>query len=138
MTGIPRRTAAALQSRPFRRLLATRLASQFGDGAFQAYLVAQIVFLDPERQGTALGVAKAFALLLVPFSLIGPVAGVLIDRWPRRHILTLVPLLRAAALAGLLSAGGEGPSLYGLSLFIVSTYRLYLTTLTTVTPLLVG
>ena len=68
-----------------------RYASQFGDGLFQAFIFARLVFLNTDKQSTAASVAKAVALLIVPFSLIGPFAGVFIDRWSRRLILVWTP-----------------------------------------------
>src|SRR5690606_39469052 len=70
----------------FRRLFATRLASQFSDGVYQAGL-AGYVFFSPEQHTTAGEVAAAFAVLLLPFSIVGPWAGVFIDRWARRQVL---------------------------------------------------
>src|SRR5439155_47952 len=63
-------------------------------------------FLSVES-GTAAAVAKAFALLVIPFSLVGPATGVVIDRWSRRRILAVTPLVRAAAALGLLLAAGQ-------------------------------
>ena len=88
-------TRDALRHPDFRRLLGTRLVSQTADGFLQAALVASIAF-SPERQNTAAGFAAASAIVIIPFSLIGPFAGVFIDRWSRRRILVIAPLLRAA------------------------------------------
>ena len=77
----------------FRRLFAVRLTSQAGDGMFQVGL-ATLFFFSPESAGTATGVAAAFAVLLLPFTVVGPWAGVLLDRWRRRQVL-LVGNLRA-------------------------------------------
>ncbi len=55
------RARAALASPDFRRLLAARLISQIADGLFQAYLVAQLVFLNPEKNATLRGIAEAYA-----------------------------------------------------------------------------
>ena len=137
MTGSRERARAALASRDFRRLLGARLTSQFADGLFQAYLVAELVFLDPDRQGTALGVAKAFALLVIPFSVVGPFAGVLIDRWSRRAILFTTPAVRTLAAVALVPVGGEGPLLYALALVVLSLNRFFLATAAAVTPSLV-
>ena len=74
-----------------RALVAGRLLNQLGDGFYQAFLVAQLVFLDPEKQGTALGIAKAHgakrAILLpvsAPFhcSLMQPAAAVMAEALP--------------------------------------------------------
>ncbi|MEY9843223.1 MFS transporter [Streptacidiphilus sp. MAP5-3] len=82
-----------LTLRGFRRLLATRLLSQLSDGVFQAALAAFVVF-SPERQPTPAAIASAFAVLLMPFCLVGPFAGVLLDRWRRRQVLVHGNLLR--------------------------------------------
>src|SRR5579875_4186977 len=85
-------------SRPgFRRLLTSRLAGQFGDGVFQASLAGAVLF-NPERQATAADVAAGFAVLLLPYSIVGPFAGVLLDRWWRQRVLVWANLLRAVAV----------------------------------------
>ena len=131
------RARAALGSRDFRFLLATRLLSQAADGLFQAFLVTQLVFLNPERNSTAAGVARAYALLIIPFSLIGPLAGVLIDRWSRRRILTLTPLTRALGALVLIPIPGAGAALYAPTIAIVSVNRFFLATAGAATPSLV-
>lgn len=97
---------ALLRLRGFRRLLATRLLSQLADGAFQAALAAYVVF-SPERQPSPTAIASAFAVLLLPFCLIGPFAGVFLDRWRRRQVLVkgnLLRLLLCLATAALVAA----------------------------------
>ncbi|MFD7507818.1 MFS transporter [Streptomyces sp. NPDC059853] len=78
----------------FRRLLTVRLLSQFSDGAFQVGLATYVVF-SPEQQTTPADIAGAMAVLLLPYSLLGPFAGVLLDRWRRRQVLLYGNLLRA-------------------------------------------
>lgn len=65
------------------RLLAVRLTSQLTDGVFQAALIGGVLF-NPERHADPLAAALGFAVLLVPYSVIGPFAGALLDRWDRR------------------------------------------------------
>jgi MFS family permease len=79
----------------FRRLLAVRLLSQLSDGVFQVALAAYVVF-SPEKQTSPGAIASAMAVLLLPYSLLGPFTGVLLDRWRRRQVLLLCNLLRAA------------------------------------------
>lgn len=83
-----------LRFQGFRRLLAVRLLSQGADGVYQVALAAYVVF-SPEKQTSAVAVASAMAVLLLPYSLVGPFAGVLLDRWRRRQVFLYGNLLRA-------------------------------------------
>ncbi|MDT0389204.1 MFS transporter [Streptomyces dubilierae] len=83
-----------LRFQGFRRLLAVRLLSQGADGVYQVALAAYVVF-SPEKQTSAAAIASAMAVLLLPYSLVGPFAGVLLDRWRRRQVLLHGSLLRA-------------------------------------------
>ncbi|MGW7606049.1 MFS transporter [Streptomyces sp. NPDC054766] len=84
-----------LRFQGFRRLLGVRLLSQGADGVYQVALATYVVF-SPEKQTSAASVASAMAVLLLPYSLIGPFAGVLLDRWRRRQVLLYGNLLRTA------------------------------------------
>jgi MFS family permease len=126
----------ALANPGFRRLFAVRIASQFGDGVFQASLAGAVLF-DPERQANAADVAAAFAVLLVPYSLIGPFAGVLLDRWWRQRVLVLANLARAVAVLGVaaeIAGGTAGPPLYASALVIISLSRFLLSALGAALP----
>ncbi|MFM9379208.1 MFS transporter [Gordonia sp. VNK21] len=81
------------------RLLAVRLTSQISDGAFQSALAFSILF-NPDRHTDPLAVAGGFAVLLLPYSVIGPFAGALLDHWDRRRVLVWVNVLRALAVIG--------------------------------------
>src|SRR6201987_3801538 len=99
-----------LAERNFRRLFATRLVSQLGDGMFTAGLGAYVFFNATSfpNPGAA---AAAFAVLYLPYSLIGPFAGVFIARWWRRQILVWSALVRGvfvALTAALVAAGSLG------------------------------
>ncbi|MFD7438057.1 MFS transporter [Streptomyces sp. NPDC059861] len=83
-----------LRFRNFRRLLAVRLLSQGADGVYQVGLATYVVF-SPERQTSPAAIASAMAVLLLPYSLVGPFAGVLLDRWRRRQVFLYGNLLRA-------------------------------------------
>ncbi|MDQ0749763.1 MFS family permease [Streptomyces africanus] len=83
-----------LRFQGFRRLLGARLLSQGADGVYQIALASYVVF-SPEKQTSAAAVASAMAVLLLPYSLVGPFAGVLLDRWRRRQVLLYGSLLRA-------------------------------------------
>ena len=93
----------------FRRLLELRVASQFGDGLFQAGLAGGLLF-NPERAASAWAVAGAFAVLFLPYSVLGPFVGALLDRWDRRAVLiaaTAVRVLLVGAVAVSLALGAR-------------------------------
>jgi hypothetical protein len=93
----------------FWRLLELRLASQFADGLFQAGLAGALLF-NPERASSPLAIAGAFAVLFLPFSVLGPFAGALMDRWDRRLVLVVANVGRMVSVAfvgGCLATGAR-------------------------------
>ncbi|ACU77848.1 major facilitator superfamily MFS_1 [Catenulispora acidiphila DSM 44928] len=125
-----------LRSGLFRRLFATRLIGQFGDGVFQVALAAFVVF-SPQKEATAAEVAKAFALLLVPFTVIGPFAGVFLDRWRRRQVLLYANVMRAGIVlivAAQVLAGHSGILFYASALGVLSCNRFILAGLSAALP----
>lgn len=120
----------SLRSLPdFWRLLQVRMASQFGDGLFQAGLAGALLF-NPDRAADPMAIARAFTLLFLPYSLLGPFAGALMDRWDRRLVLVganVGRLVLIAAIGTILAVGaGELPLLIaallanGLARFVAS------------------
>jgi MFS family permease len=109
-----------LAGRDFRFLFSVRLVAQFGDGLLQAALATFVLF-SPERQPDAIKVAAAFAILLLPYSVIGPFAGVFLDRWRRRNVLVRANTLKAVftlPIIALVLATNDGP-LLGLAVLTV-------------------
>ncbi|GAA3908429.1 MFS transporter [Streptomyces gulbargensis] len=88
-----------LRLRDFRRLLTVRLLSQSADGVYQVALATYVVF-SPEKQTSPGAIASAMAVLLLPYSVIGPFTGVLLDRWQRRQVSLYGNLLRALLACG--------------------------------------
>ncbi|MEV0029088.1 MFS transporter [Nocardia sp. NPDC050793] len=107
------------------RLAIVRFAGQFGDGMFQAALSGAILF-NPERETDPLAIAAGFAVLLLPYSVIGPYAGALLDRWDRRAVLLVANVLRGV-LIGVTSvclvAGIAEPPLLLLALAVIGISR---------------
>jgi MFS family permease len=125
---------SAVRSRSYRRLLGARLTSQTGDGLFQAGL-ASLVLFNPEQQATPLLVAGALTVAVLPFTAVGPLAGVFLDRWHRQRVLVVANVVRAglalgcagvvAAAAGSL-AGAWSAVLYALVLSALTVNRFLL------------
>jgi MFS family permease len=117
-----------LRGRGFRRLFTVRLVSQASDGAFQAAL-ASLVFFSPERAATAHAAAGAFAVSVLPYTLVGPFAGVLLDRWRRRQVLLAANAIRTVMVVGVAALVAQhqvGLVLYAAVLACLSVNRFFL------------
>ncbi|WP_084125051.1 MFS transporter [Demequina sp. NBRC 110054] len=120
----------------FRRLTWTRLLSQGGDGMFQVG-IATAFFFDPTTATSPEQIAVGFAVLLAPFTLVGPFVGPLIDRWQRQRILlvgNLVRLVLAAGIITLVLADAPVWSLYATALLTLSVNRFLLAAMTAGLP----
>lgn len=76
------------------------MASQFADGLFQAGLAGALLF-NPDRAADPMAIARAFAVLFLPYSLLGPFAGALMDRWDRRLVLVGATACRLVLIAAI-------------------------------------
>ena len=124
----------------FRRLFAVRIGSQLTDGVFQVALASYVVFA-PERAPGPGAIASALAVVLLPFSVLGPFVGVLLDRWSRRQVLAWSNFVRVglvAVLALAVHAELRGPALFGLVLASLSVNRFLLAGLSASLPHVVG
>ena len=128
---------AVVSERDFRRLMSVRVTGQFADGLFQAALFSA-VFFNPERATSAAQAAGAFATVLLPYSLVGPFAGVFLDRWRRQRVLLTANLLRGAVIAVfatlLAVLGPTSPPVVALALVVVSANRFILSGLSAALP----
>ena len=128
--------ATLLRRGDFRRLFAVRLTSQFGDGVFQVALASYVLF-SPERAPDAAAIAGLFAVALLPYSILGPFTGVLLDRWSRRQILFGANLTRAALVIGvgvIVAIGNAGVPFYLAVLLTLGVNRFLLSGLSAGLP----
>jgi MFS family permease len=117
-------------------LLAVRFAAQWGDGMFQGALGGAVLF-NPEREADPMAVALGLVVLLLPYSVIGPFAGALLDRWDRRRVLLFANLLRAVltvGVAAMVATGVAGPLLYLGALSVAGVTRFVLAGLSAALP----
>ncbi|CAO5250763.1 MFS transporter [Frankia sp. AgKG'84/4] len=129
-----------LSGREFRMLYAARLTSQAADGVFQATLVSYVLF-SPERATSAGALATSLAIVVLPFSVIGPFAGIVLDRVSRQRVLVICSLVRMvlmAILVGLIAGGRTGADFYAVALASVSVNRFVLSALSAGLPVVVG
>ena len=119
----------------FRRLFTVRVSSQLTDGVFQVALASYALFSDDQPSSAA--IAGALAVVLLPFSVLGPFAGVLLDRWSRRQVLVWANAARvaiAAVVAAVVAADLPDPVFYGTVLACLSVNRFLLAALSAALP----
>jgi MFS family permease len=98
------------------------------------------VLFSPERQADALSAAVAFAVVLLPYSLVGPFVGTILDRVSRQRALLFSNLARAANLlvvAWLVFTGQTGVELTIFVLIAFGINRLILAGLSAGLPLII-
>jgi len=120
-------------------LLQIRWLGQFTDGLFQSSLASFVLF-SPERQPNAVAAALAFAVVLLPYSLVGPYAGIFLDRFSRQKIVQISNLIRALDLVLIAIAIKSGLTGVPLTLLVLVAFginRLILAGLSAGLPLVV-
>ena len=82
----------------FRRLWGAQAISDIGDGLTNLTLLLVVLRLT----GSTAALAAMAIALAVPAIVVGPVAGVFVDRWERRRVMLASDLIRAAIVLGFL------------------------------------
>ncbi len=93
-----------LSNRPFTLLWSGQLISQSGDFIFDV----AAIWLVLQLTGSLFNVGLAFAMVLLPPIVVGPIAGVYVDKFNRRDLILASNVFQAiisAAIAVLYSAG---------------------------------
>lgn len=91
-------TTLLRSNRDFRRLWTGQVVSQLGDW-FNTVAVYALLL---ELTGTATSVAAMFVVQQLPSAIIGPWAGVLVDRLDRRKVMIAADLVRGLVVLGLI------------------------------------
>jgi MFS family permease len=128
-----------LTDKKFSRLLRLRWSGQMTDGIFQSALASFVLF-SPERQANALNAALAFAVVLLPYSFIGPFVGTILDRVSRQRALLFSNLARSMTLLLIALLIFNGYTGVELTIFILITFgvnRLILAGLSAGIPLMI-
>lgn len=84
-----------LKNRNFFFLWLGQIISQIGDRLGQMALIAFVYFKAP---GSTVEIAKILSFTIIPVFLIGPIAGVYVDRWDRRQTMYSCDFLRAVLM----------------------------------------
>jgi MFS family permease len=131
---IARDSLSLFKRRDFGLLMGAQWLAQFADGLVAVSLAKYIVFggqagFDIEQAREAEEMLRIALLTFLPYAVISPLIGVLIDRWDRRKMLIVANAARAVLLGGVALVGIEviGPAaLYGSFLMILAGTRLLL------------
>jgi len=115
-----------------------QVISQFGDRINQMALIALVY----SRRGTApIELAIVMAFTIVPSFLISPLAGVLVDRWNRKHTMVAADIIRAVLVVSIPLFCMHGTSMvpiYVLVFLVFSTSCFFLPSKFSVIPELVA
>lgn len=91
------RFATLIRDAKLFRLLRVRWTGQLTDGIFQSALASFVLF-SPERQASAVNAAVAFAVVLLPYSVVGPFVGTILDRFSRQRAIFFANISRSLTL----------------------------------------
>lgn len=87
------------RNRPFLLMLGSTLVSTLGDwGGFLAIIALTSQIMGPTRSA-AFAVSGVMVARVLPSLVIGPVAGVFVDRWNRKRVLVVTHIARGTVLA---------------------------------------
>lgn len=84
---------------PFRNLFYANVTSSLGDWIGVVAILALTQQILGTTRGAALGMAGIMIARVVPAMLLGPVAGVYVDRWDRRRVLIATDIGRGLIMA---------------------------------------
>src|SRR5262245_17164136 len=104
-----------LKLKPVRRLWAAQVVSVFGD--FLA-IFAVLAYVTYTLHATAAQVTLITVSFMIPFAVIGPIAGVFVDRWNVKRTMIASDLIRAGLALSLVFAASLG-QIYAV-LFLLS------------------
>jgi MFS family permease len=126
----------ALRIRDFRLLWGGSVISALGTWLLVLAIPAHVLLVTGSLSDTGLTLAAQY----LPFLVLGPVAGVVTDRWDRRRLMIATSLFRAGAVAVMLlgTAPGQYWVLYAALIAESSAGVLYLPAWQARTPAVVG
>src|SRR5262249_1973944 len=130
MSEVPRQMTIreVLQLKPMRRLWLAQVVSVFGD--FLA-IFAVLSYVSFNLHASATQVTGISISFMIPFALIGPIAGVFVDRWNVKRTMIASDLIRAVLAFGLVLTGTLG-QIYAI-LFLLSAVSAFFMPAQTVT-----
>ncbi|MDQ3981482.1 MAG: hypothetical protein M3271_02230, partial [Actinomycetota bacterium] len=128
--------ALLFRNHDFGSLMGAQFFAQAGDGLVQVALAASIVFggqkgFDLEGAKSPDDLLRIALYIFVPYTIVSPFLGVLIDRWDRRRLLMVANAFRAGVIGVIVLAGVSGlpdAVVFGAFLLTLSSTRVVLAT----------
>ncbi|MBL7130456.1 MAG: MFS transporter [Candidatus Omnitrophica bacterium] len=108
-----------LRNRNFFLLWSGQIVSQFGDRFTQMALIALVA---QRAAGSTFQLAKLISFTILPVFLIGPIAGVYVDRWDRKYTLAICDILRAVIIFSIPFAFLQSKSLIPIYIIIFLSF----------------
>jgi hypothetical protein len=133
-------------SHDFAMLMGAQFCAQAGDGIVQAALAKLIVFgdqkgFDVEGARSPDELLRIVLYVFVPYTIVSPFLGVLIDRWDRRRLLFVANGFRVAVVGLVALVGTESvpeTALFLAFLLTLASTRLVLATKAAALPVCLG
>ena len=128
--------ALLFKNRDFGALMGAQFFAQAGDGLVQVALAASIVFggqkgFDLEGAKSPDDLLRIALYIFIPYTIVSPFLGVVIDRWDRRRLLMVANAFRAGVIA-VIGLGGVAnlpdAVVFGAFLLTLSSTRVVLAT----------
>lgn len=134
--------ALLFRNKDFGALMGAQFFAQAGDGLVQVALAASIVFggqkgFDLEGAKSPDDLLRIALYIFIPYTIVSPFLGVVIDRWDRRRLLMVANALRAFVIAIIALAGVGGlpdAVVFGAFLLTLSSTRVVLATKSAALP----
>lgn len=139
---LKRGLALLFTNRDFGRLMGAQFFAQAGDGLVQVALAASIVFggqkgFDLEGAKSPDDLLRIALYIFIPYTVVSPFLGVVIDRWDRRRLLMVANAFRAGIIGVIALAGvADLPDavVFGAFLLTLSSTRVVLATKSAALP----
>lgn len=139
---LKRGLALLMGNRDFRSLMGAQFFAQAGDGLVQVALAASIVFggqkgFDLEGAKSPDELLRIALYIFIPYTIVSPFLGVVIDRWDRRRLLIAANGLRAIVIGVIALAGVASlpdAVMFGAFLLTLSSTRVVLATKSAALP----
>jgi DHA3 family macrolide efflux protein-like MFS transporter len=102
---------------PFSAMWLGQVISSLGDRVHQ---VALVFLVAKATNSSPLALGLVFAAMTLPTVVVGPLAGVLVDRWNRKHVMVASDLLRAGIVCLIPVASGFHVGLVVVLVFLLA------------------